>query len=60
VRWPVISFSGHLFFYPKKDPRHHAAGLPVLNLRQLLLNRIQKKGVDLNDAPALLAGLINI
>jgi len=21
VRWPVISFSGHLFFYPKKDPR---------------------------------------
>jgi hypothetical protein len=25
VRWPVISFSGHLFFYPKMDPRHHAA-----------------------------------
>jgi hypothetical protein len=20
VRWPVISFSGHLFFYPKMDP----------------------------------------
>jgi hypothetical protein len=19
VRWPVISFSGHLFFYPKKE-----------------------------------------